>query len=393
MTLPQPVSHELPAPWWEQLPDDFCWQVERTEPGARARHRLSVHATAAMEHVMRVPLATLVAASAWPVMSHPGRAKREFEALRFYEPLARAGDASRVFLPPPEGVRIQERPGAVTHRRPDIHRFELCFDSPFEPLNPVAAPQFARLQRNRVACAQHWRHGDRPRPTLIVIHGFGMDSPSLNARMLGLAGLYDHGYDILLFTYPHHGRRAEAGSWFSGQGVFGRGLIHFNEVALHAIHDLRVFIAYLRGRGVEHIGVAGVSLGGYTASLLACVESGLDFCIPIVPGVSPIDAFLEWQPTGVLLSQLMRSRGVGVAEMRGLVAVHNPLTYAPRIDGQRVLIIGGAGDRVTAPRHLRLLQRHFPGGGLHWFPGNHLVHLGRATYQRRMRELMDRCTG
>ncbi|WP_256670173.1 S9 family peptidase [Pseudomonas sp. L-22-4S-12] len=338
---------------------------------------------------MRTPLSATVASAALSSLLGPGSLQREFEALRFYEPLARAGDASRVFLPPPKGIDISERvlPGK------DIRRLQLRFASPFKPLNPFALPQFEAMQRNTFAHAQHWCHGDRPRPTLIVIHGFAADSHCMNAHALSLAGLYRKGYDILLFTYPHHGRRAERGSWFSGQGVFGRGLVAFNEAPLHAIHDLQVFIDYLQGRGVEHIGVAGISLGGYTAALLAAVDERLDYCVPIVPAVSPVDAFLEWQPTGLLLSRLMRRQGIGVAEMRGLLAVHNPLTYAPHLDGRRVLIIGGAGDRVTMPRHLRLLQQHWVGSELHWFPGNHILHFGRREYLTRMGELMDRYSG
>ena len=127
------------------------------------------------------------------------------------------------------------------------------------------------------------------------------------------------------------------------------------------------------------------------ASLLAHVDGGLACCIPIVPAVSPIDAFLEWQPTGLLLSQLMRSQGVSVAGMRALMAVHNPLSYAPRVAGERVLIIGGGGDRISSPRHLRLLHAHWPGSSLHWFPGNHILHFGRSAYLQRMHALMDRC--
>jgi pimeloyl-ACP methyl ester carboxylesterase len=249
------------------------------------------------------------------------------------------------------------------------------------------------MQRNAYAHAQHWCHGDRPRPTLIVIHGFAADPHWINAHVLSLAGFYRRGYDVLLFTFPHHGPRAERGNWFSGQGLFGSGLAAFNEAPLHAIHDLRVFISYLQGRGVEQIGVTGISLGGYTAALLAAVDERLAWCVPIVPAVSPIDAFLEWQPTGLLLSRLMRSQGIGVAQMRGLLAVHNPLTYAPCLDGERMLVIGGAGDRVTLPRHVRLLHQHWPGSEMHWFAGNHILHLGRGEYLARMGQLMDRYAG
>ncbi|EJN23312.1 hypothetical protein PMI35_04671 [Pseudomonas sp. GM78] len=375
------------GPWWERLSEDFWRQADGTE--LDARHPLKIHGTAAVERVMRTALSTTVAASALATLSRRGRLQREFEALRFYEPLARAADASRVFLPPPKGIVVAERELSGK----DIRRLQLRFASSFKPLNPFARPQFEAMQRNTCAHAQYWCHGDRPRPTLIVIHGFAADPHWLNAHALSLAGFYRRGYDILLFTYPHHGLRAERGNWFSGQGLFGSGLAAFNEAPLHAIHDLRVFIDYLQRRGVEQIGVTGISLGGYTAAALAAVDERLAWCVPIVPAVSPVDAFLEWQPTGLLLSRLMRSQGIGVAEMRGLLAVHNPLTYAPCLDGERMLIIGGAGDRVTLPRHVRLLHRHWPGSELHWFAGNHILHLGRGEYLTRMGQLMDRYAG
>ncbi|BAN48702.1 S9 family peptidase [Metapseudomonas resinovorans] len=382
------AGREMPgdsrAPWWERLPEDFWLHADGT--WLDAVHPLKVHGTGALERVMRTSLSTTVATAMLASLKGKGRMQEEFDALRFYEPLARAGDASKVFLPPAKDIKVKME--ALSDDR--IRRLQLSFDSPFQPLNPYARPQFDAMQRNRVAHAQHWCHGDRPRPTLIVIHGFAADPYWLNAHALSLAGFYQRGYDILLFTYPFHGRRAEPGSWFSGQGLFGRGLVSFNESPMHAIHDLRVFIDYLQGRGVEQIGVAGISLGGYTAALLAAVDDRLSYCIPIVPAVSPIDVFLEWQPTGALLSLLMRQQGVGVAHMRGLLAVHNPLTYASPLEGQRMLIIGGAGDRVTMPRHLRLLQRHWPGSALHWFPGNHILHLGRAEYLARMGDLMER---
>lgn len=381
------VADRSRSPWWERLPEDFWLHADGT--ALDSMHPLKVHGTAAVERAMRTSLSTTVAAAMLASLKGGSRMQEEFDALRFYEPLARAGDPSRVFLPPSGGIVVEARELSGE----GIRRLQLSFASPFQPLNPYARPRFEAMQCNARAHAQHWCHGDRPRPTLIVIHGFAADSHWLNSHALSLADFYQRGYDILLFTYPHHGRRAERGSWFSGQGLFGSGLVSFNEAPLHAIHDLRVFIDYLQKRGVERIGVAGISLGGYTAALLAAVDDRLAYCIPIVPAVSPIDTFLEWQPTGLLLSRLMRCQGVGVAEMRGLLAVHNPLTYASPMDGQCMLIIGGAGDRVTMPRHLRLLQRHWPGSALHWFPGNHILHLGRSEYLERMGELMDRYSG
>lgn len=392
MTRERARSRAAGCAWWEQLPEDF--NRGAIDTGLHASHWLQVQGSSALEWVARVPLAGAVAMAMAASLSQPGQAAVEFEGLRLYEPLARAGDAELVFAAPPQGIRIEERPLTPTESGgAPIRRSTLRFASPFVPLNPAAAPAFARMRRSAVSHAEHWCHGDRPRSTLIVVHGFGADMPWLNAHALSLAALYHAGHDILFFTFPHHGPRAESFLPFNGYGVFGNGLLHFNEVTLLAIHDLRVFIDHLRARGAERIGVAGISLGGYTAALLASVDARLDYCIPVVPAVSPIDAFMDWQPTGMLLSSLMRSQGVGLTEMRGLVAVHNPLSYSSPMAGERVLIIGGAGDRVTEPHHVQLLHRHWPGSTMHWFAGNHLLHFGRREYLGRMHAHIERWSG
>jgi hypothetical protein len=149
-----------------------------------------------------------------------GGAARDFEALRFYESIARTGDAAKAFPRPVRGVGIERQPTrSRSWASRDVQRHDFRFASPYEPLNPAAAPHFERMTRNNVAHAQHWCHGDVPRPTLIVVHGFGLDAPWLNARALSLERLYRDGYDILLFTYPYHGRRAEPGDLFSGYGL------------------------------------------------------------------------------------------------------------------------------------------------------------------------------
>jgi hypothetical protein len=143
------MESELHAPWWEQLPDDFWQQADGTE--LDARNRLKVHGTAAIERVLRTSLSATVAAAMAAAMSKGGGMEREFDALRFYEPLARAGDASRVFLLPPKGIAIEARPvtGSSVGLR-GIKRFQLSFASPFKPLNPAAQPQFDRVMRWRM---------------------------------------------------------------------------------------------------------------------------------------------------------------------------------------------------------------------------------------------------
>jgi len=49
------------------------------------------------------------------------------------------------------------------------------------------------------------------------------------------------------------------------------------------------------------------------------------------------------------------------------------------------MIIGGVGDRMAPPKHSRLLWDRCR---IHWFPGNHLLHLDRGEYLEQMLRFM-----
>ena len=115
----------------------------------------------------------------------------------------------------------------------------MSFESSFEPVNPEMRKLWRRLDRNNVVHAQHWRHDDGPHPTLCVIHGF-LGSPYLfNGLFFSLPWFYRSGYDVVLYTLPFHGRRAQNGSPFSGYGFFQYGLAGFAEAMAQAVHDFR----------------------------------------------------------------------------------------------------------------------------------------------------------
>lgn len=375
-------------PWWLRLPEDFHRQPDGTE--LDADHRLKVHGTAVLDRVVRSGLSTLLSVAAGPSMLTPRRMREQLWQLAFYEQLALAGDVDRAFPAPPTVAvqqatarRLSWKPGNIPHR-------VLRFDSPFEALNPALRARYRSHPHNRQAYAQHWHHPGGPRPTLIVIHGFVIDAYWLNAQMFSLRWFYRNGYDVLLYTLPFHGYRGGPRDWFSGHRLLADGLPQFNEAMAHAIHDLRIFMDHLQREGVTQMGVTGLSLGGYTSALAASVDRRLAFCIPNSPLVTPIDVLREWVPTGPTLAAILKFHGLRLRELRAGIAVNSPLTWAPRIGNDRLLIIGGAGDRFTPPRHVRLLHAHWPGSEVHWFPGNHVLHLQQAAYLQRMKHFMDR---
>lgn len=384
----QPAQAE--EQWWQALPEDFYLHPDHTE--LDALHPLKVRGTALLDHLLRTGLGTLMAAALAPPVLSRKRLRHEQQLLSFYREQAGQGDAERIFVQP-RPVPIEARkPGLLRYRPNNIRARLLSFDSPFTPLHPELRKRYGGYSSNRRAWAQHWTHADGPRPTLMFVHGFVADPYWLNSRMFALPWLYRAGYDILLCTLPFHGARRGLAEPFSGFGYFAHGLASLNEAMLHSIHDLRLWLGYLLDRGAPSVGISGLSLGGYLSALLASVDDRLAYCIPNSPVVSPIDMAREWLPMRWLLHAVMRRSGIRVEDLRHALALHSPLSYSPRIDAERLLIIGGAGDRLTPPRFVRLLHQHWPGSTLHWFPGNHVVHLQQGVYLKRMRDFMDRHT-
>ncbi len=380
--------------WWDELPDDF-YRLREGTPIDRA-HPLLVNSSAAADHVLRNVLGGLISTGMAPGLLRPARfrEREQGRAARYREYAARA-DVDAVFRRPPRNVPVRaRRPGLLDYRPGRQIEARIAeFDSPYQTLLPDMQPEWDALRGNRRAQFMHWRHADGPRHTLVFTHGFFASDYWFNSWMFSLSWFYHSGYDIVLNVLPFHGARQEPRSPFSGFGFVDGGFSRLNESMMQAVHDLRIILDYLQDYGAPSMGVSGLSLGGYVSSLMACVDERIAYCIPNSAVVNPTDMGLEWLSLGWAVRANMKLGEVTLPEARQSVALHSPLTYAPRIQPKRLMIIGGAGDRITPPRYLRLLHEHWPGSHLHWFPGNHVIHLGQRRYLKLMRWFMDRHSG
>ena len=135
-----------------------------------------------------------------------------------------------------------------------------------------------------------------------MIHGFMGSAYLFNGLFFSLPWFYRSGYDMLLYTLPFHGRRAEKYSPFSGYGYFANGFAGFAEAMAQAVHDFRSLIDYLEFTGVDRVALTGMSLGGYTSALIACVDDRIQAVIPNVPVVTPETMVDEWFPANMLFA-------------------------------------------------------------------------------------------
>ncbi|MDT5324636.1 MAG: hypothetical protein QOF25_1788, partial [Mycobacterium sp.] len=210
----------------------------------------------------------------------------------------------------------------------------------------------------------------------------------LNGLFFSLPWFYRSGYDVLLYTMPFHGRRAERFSPFSGYGYFADGFAGFSETMAQAVHDFRSVLDYLEYTGVDRIALTGMSLGGYTSALIAGVDDRVQAVIPNVPVVTPESAFDDWFPANLLVRLGNRVTGTDRELSTAASMYHSPLNYAPLVPKDRRLIITGLGDRLAPPEQAELLWEHWDRCALHWFPGNHILHISQPDYLRRMTRFM-----
>lgn len=336
---------------------------------------------------LRTMAASIVGATLAPIGLLPGRLDVDMAELEFYVALADVADADRSFPRPGPGHRVQATRAARLPTRLHGARVEsLRFESRFSALNPAVRTAYAGHRRNGIAHAQHWRHTDGPRPTLCVIHGF-MGSPYVfNSAFFSLPWFFAQGYDVLLYTLPFHGARAGRFSPYRGEGLFGGGISHLNEALAHGVHDFRVFVDHLEAQGVEQVGLTGLSLGGYTTALLAAVDDRLALAIPNAAVADMSSLIDSWFPANLLMRHVMPRRGIPTDAFADAVRVHSPLTYPVRLPKERLFVIGGLGDRLAPPEQSERIWEHWGRPRLHWYPGNHILHVNRGAYFKQMKQ-------
>jgi pimeloyl-ACP methyl ester carboxylesterase len=205
-----------------------------------------------------------------------------------------------------------------------------------------------------------------------VIHGYMSGHYAIEARMWPLKRIFDLGFDLVFSVLPFHGpRRAEARGFLPP--AFPSNDPRFTiEGFRQTVLDHRALFDYLCTGRVASLGVMGMSLGGYSAALLATLEAALEFAVLLVPLAAIEDVALrQGRMLGNSLEQVAQRDALRQAQW----AV-SPLARPALVPSERAIVLAGEADLVTGPAQARQLARHFS-ARLSLFHGGHLLQAGR----------------
>ena len=220
------------------------------------------------------------------------------------------------------------------------------------------------------------------RPMAILVNGFSSGHHLMERVAWPMREFFRQGIGVSLFALPFHGRRGHAfpPEWPQQDTAFTI------EGFRQAIWDLQIAIRAMREAGASEVGVVGMSLGGYTASLLATVTSDVDFVLSYIPICSVPDVMND-NDLVPGSGDIQRTLYEGYREQ--LVPI-TPVCRMPKVEPKRVSVISGEFDRLATIRHGQRLADHF-GTELVKFPGGHIVQNRRAQAFREALEGFQDC--
>ena len=207
------------------------------------------------------------------------------------------------------------------------------------------------------------------RAAVIFLHGWLANSMHLRFYQRLVSPLIRQDLEVWLPRLPQHMERTGPESW-SGVSAISADLVETAQTLRRAVAEARSLASWLRMRGVRHVGLWGVSLGGWVAAIAATVDPGWDAIVLWEPVVDPVATLWRSRLMAPLREPLRRA-GVHPEDDRIALDFLVPGDAALLVQRSSVLIIAGHYDDVVPPESVTRLAESW-GVGVSWFPRGHI---------------------
>jgi pimeloyl-ACP methyl ester carboxylesterase len=211
-----------------------------------------------------------------------------------------------------------------------------------------------------------------------------MGVPAIDLAVFRAEQWRRRGWNVLLPVLPLHGPR-KLGA-VSGIGMFGADFLDSAHALCQAMWDVRRLIGWIRAQGGSEIACYGLSLGGYSAALLAGLAPELT---TVIAGIPAADfPRLVWQHAP--LAERARIERAGISREAAARALRpvSPLALAPLVPHARRFVFGAPDDQFVPADQVRDLLAHWGSPRHVWYPGAHLSFRAHAPVQALVREAL-----
>lgn len=323
-------------------------------------------------------------------------------------PFVSARDSTRVGRELAQAIRLYQERGwlddpADYHRTPpQLERFELeefrsawvdyrhlRYESEYEPHpGEPGRERWLGYAANRTAHARLLQHRGGPRPWLVCVPGYRMGQTIVDFTGFQARWLHRHlGLNVAIPVIPLHGPRRIGRR--GGDGFFTGDFIDTVHAQAQAVWDARRLIGWLRSEGAAGVGIYGVSLGGYTAALLASLEHRIDCVIAGIPATDFLRLMQAHTPPFLL--KLAALVGLSVDNIQRVLHVVSPLALTPQVPRERRFLFAGLADRLASPDHARDLWQHWERPHLTWYHGSHVSFLWEDEVKDLLQRALSTC--
>ena len=233
--------------------------------------------------------------------------------------------------------------------------------------SPIVTPD----PSNNTVHAEYFRPkgvGAEKRPAVVVLHILGADF-ALSRYMA--ARLADRGVCALFVKLPYYGERRPLGD--RGKQFLSIDIDRSALAMRQGVCDVRRAAAWLAGRievDPRKIGAAGISLGGIIASVATAVDPALNQGAFLLAGGN-LAKVLWVMPEGARYRAAWVASGRTFEDLKAMTDPFDPLTYADRLMGKRVILMAGNVDEVVPPDTTRALWVAAGRPPITWFDCGH----------------------
>jgi len=213
------------------------------------------------------------------------------------------------------------------------------------------------------------------RPGVIVLHILGADFP-LSRYMA--ARLADRGVAALFVKLPYYGERRPPGRGATAKRFLSADIERTVTSMRQAVVDVRRAACWLAARPAVdsgRLGVAGISLGGIVSALAAEIDPAINQGAFLLAG-GDLSAILWEMPESAPYRAAWLASGRTRDDLKTLTDPFDPLTYANRLAGKRLLMIAGKVDEVVPPASTKLLWEAAGRPPIRWYDCGHYSAVG-----------------